>query len=196
MEDGSKQLPIHVCSTPRGSCGSAGPGRNGRWSRFPVPSCGWVAAAQISRTVGEPVRALKPVWTTDIAPVLTCQYRERVPKLQLRGGDLVEVEFREQQLIKPPTGAVSVPGLGSCVAGHTCPKAGHPAWLFELAGRGIVGASPYAVKFTQLAALEVEDGFNQLTIVVQNPQGPLPVTSEVRALEQLARQLLPRFYWS
>jgi hypothetical protein len=179
-----------------GAAGALAPAATAGGRRFPVPSCGWVPAAQISETVGEPVRALKPVWTTDIAPVLSCQYRERVPKLQLKGDVLFDVQFREQQLLQPPTGAVSVGGLGSCIAGRTCPKAGHPAWLFELAGRGIVGASPYAVKFTQLTALEVEDGFNQLTLVVQNPQGPLPVTDEVRALEQLARRLLPRFYWN
>jgi len=164
--------------------------------RFPVPSCGWAPARVISHTVGEPLRELKPSWGTQIAPVLSCQYVERERKLQLGGAPLVVIEFREQQFVRPPAGAVSVPGLGSCVAGRTCPKSGKPAWLFQVTSSGIEANSRYAVRFTKLAALEFEDGFNEITILVVNPNGPIPVANEARALEGLARQLAPHFYYA
>jgi hypothetical protein len=163
---------------------------------FPVPSCGWAPARVITGTVGEPVRALAPVWGTEIAPVLTCRYAERVPKLQLGGSPLVSIQFREQQLVRPPAGAVSVPGLGSCVAGRTCPKSGKAAWLFQVSTAAGAGKSRYAVRFTKLAALEFEDGFNEITIIVVNPNGPLPIANEARALERLARKLAPEFYFA
>ena len=71
-----------------------------------------------------------------------------------------------------------------------------PAWLYELTSFGGQGNSRYAVRFTKLAALEVEDGFNEITILVTNPDGPLPVANEAHALERLARTLAPRFYYA
>jgi hypothetical protein len=179
-----------------GLAGALAPAATAGGQRFPVPSCGWAPAGLISRTLGDAVRGLKPSWGTQIAPVLSCGYVERRPKLQVAGASLVLIEFREQQRVRPPSGAVSVPGLGSCVPNRTCPKAGKAAWLYELTTFGAKGNSRYAVRFTKLAALEVEDGFNELTIAVVNPNGPLPVANESHTLERLALTLAPRFYYA
>jgi hypothetical protein len=179
-----------------GIAGTLAPAATAGAQRFPVPSCGWAPAGLISRALGDPVRGLKPSWSTQIAPVLSCGFVERRRKLQLGGASLVVVEFREQQLVRPPSGAVSVPGLGSCIPIRTCPKAGKPAWLYELTTFGVQGNSRYAVRFTKLAALEVQDGFNEITILVANPDGPLPVANEAHALERLARALAPHFYYA
>ncbi len=179
-----------------GAMGALAPAASAGGQRFPVPSCGWAPAAAIGRTVGEPVRALAPSWGTEIAPVLSCQYVEQEPKLQLPSTPLVVIEFREQQLVRPPAGAVNVPGLGSCVANRTCPQGGKAAWLYELTSDATTGNSGTSGRFTKLAALEVEDGFNEITILVENPEGPLPIAREARSLERLARQLIPRFYYA
>ena len=176
--------------------GALAPAASAGGDGFPVPSCGWASARLVSSTIGDPVRAMKPAWRTQIAPVLTCGYVERSPRLQLGNVLLVVVQFREQQFLRPPKGAVSVSSLGSCVTRVSCPAPRRPAWLFALRSFGLPSASAYAVRFVKLEALEVEDGFNQITIVVDDPQGPLPVKDETRALERLAKKLLPRFYWA
>ncbi len=161
-----------------------------------MPSCSWAPAKLVGESVGESVAALSPQWGTQIAPVLSCRYVERVPHVQVAGAPLVTIEFREQQMVRPPAGAVSLSHLGSCVSAVSCPARGHPAWLYTVTGFGTAAASPYAVKFSEVEALEVEDGVNQLTILVQSPDGPLPVAGESGALERLGRRLLPLFYWS
>ncbi len=159
---------------------------------FPVPSCGWASAGFVSRTLGDGVRTLAPVWKTQLAPVLTCEYVERIPHLQVGDVPVAAVQFRELQRVRPPKGAVSVANLGSCVSATSCPTPGHPAWLVETQGVVAATAKPYA----RAEALEVQDGLDQITIIVDNPNGPFPVASETAALERLARALLPRFYWS
>jgi hypothetical protein len=175
-----------------GIAGALAPAATAGSRRFPVPSCGWAPAGLISRTLGDAVRGLKPAWGTQIAPVLSCGYVERRPKLQVAGTSLVVIQFREQQRVRPPSGSVSVPGVGSCVPNRTCPKDGKPAWLYELTTFGVQGHSRYAVRFTKLAALEFEDGFNEITIVVVTPDGPLPVANEADALQRLGRPRAPR----
>jgi hypothetical protein len=163
--------------------------------RFPAPSCGWVPAREIGGAIDDPVSALAPAWTTDIAPVLTCGYVERQPKLQLGNVPLVTVQFRDQQLVRPPKGAVGVSHLGSCMAGVSCRAKDQVAWVYSLAGYRAVSDSPYAARFVKLEALGVQDGLNQITIVVDNPDGPLALADETDALVRIARRLLPRFYW-
>jgi hypothetical protein len=149
----------------------------------------------VAGAIGEPVNALPPQWGTEIAPVLSCRYVESTPRLQMSGSPIVTIEFREQQLFHPPKGAVSVPHLGRCLTGVSCPLRGQPAWLYEVTSAGTATTSGAASTYAAVEALEVEDGVNQLTILVQNPQGPLSVADETTALEQLARPLLKRFYW-
>lgn len=135
--------------------------------------------------------------------MLTCRYLERDPTLQVAGVALAEIQYREQQFVRPPSGAVSVPGLGACIARISCPEPGKPAWLLTLtSGPAPSGStattaatSPSPTGFVKLEALEVEDGFNEITIVVDNPRGPVPVAGETAAIESLARQLLPKFHW-
>ena len=67
---------------------------------IPVPSCGWAPAGLVSHSIGDSVKPLKPVWTTQIAPVLSCGYTERNPHLQLGNAAVVVVQFRELQWIR------------------------------------------------------------------------------------------------
>jgi cell division septation protein DedD len=210
--------------------GALAPATASARGRFPVPSCGWAPAPLVSQAIGDAVSATPPSWTTSIAPVLTCRYLEREPSLQLADVAVVQIEFREQQFVRPPAGAVSIPGLGSCIARVSCPAPGRPAWLFSLQSTPMTTTSTTTAPstttpstttpstttpsttapsttapstttpsapagFVKLEALEIEDGFNEITIVVDNPEGPVPVSGETASLERLARRLLPRFHW-
>jgi hypothetical protein len=175
----------------------------GAAGRFPVPRCGWVPPSLIDRTFHVNVRARAPVWTTQIAPVLTCALVERKARYAPRNINLVTIQFRELQRFKPPRGWTFVRGLGRCVEHSSCP-APHRAAYVDLI-RGVRSTKPYsispypvgpyAVEYTAGVGLRVEDGLNSLTIFVTNLVGPLPLKNEVATVEKLARKLLPRFYW-
>jgi hypothetical protein len=107
--------------------------------RFPVPSCKWVPTSLLHSTLGLQVRAVAPVWSTSIAPVLTCGYVERQPALQFGNVNIITVQFRELQRFKVTQGATAVHGLGSCIKRSSCPKPHSPAWLIETHS---VGANP------------------------------------------------------
>jgi len=158
---------------------------------FPVPSCGWAKKAGVGKTLGLDLRALKGHWSTDIAPVLTCQLVEVHPSLQAPGAPIVTIQFRELQRFGTK-GLTYVPRLGSCVEHSSCPQPHKAAWQ-------VVAQSPssqnFAFPFVAGVQLRVEDGLNAVVIQVDNPEGPLAVSDEVGAVQRLARHLLPRFYW-
>lgn len=164
-----------------------------RRRRFPVPSCRWVPTSLIKSELGLSVRALAPQWTTDVAPVLTCSFVERSPQLQFGDVPIVTVQFRELQRFRVTAGSVFVPRLGSCVVHSSCPVAHKSA--FQLVGHATGGTPPYLSQFVSGIDLRAEDGLNFLRIVVDNPDGPLPVANEVAAAHKLARVLLPKFRW-
>lgn len=157
---------------------------------FPVPKCGWVSGSVIHHEFGVGVRAKKGYWKTRIAPVLTCNAFERHPDLQEPGKPIVQVQFREMQRFRPSSRAVFVPHLGSCRRRSSCPRGHKAAWL--LTDQSDYGTSTIHTSATLLA---VEDGLNAIVIEVVNPFGALPVASEVKATEHLARELVPRFRW-
>ena len=166
---------------------------------FPVPKCGWAPASLVQKTFGVNVRAIKGSWRTQIAPVLTCAYVERRPKLQFGFVPLVTVQYRELQHFRT-TGLTYVRGLGSCVARSSCPQPHKSAWIL-VAHSKLTPAYPiaypiYQIPYVSGVGLYVEDGLNALVIVVSNPDGPLPVKNEVGQVEQLARKLLPLFHWT
>lgn len=96
--------------------------------RFPVPTCRWAPTALIDKTLGIQVRALKPSWRTQIAPVLGCAYVERQPNLQFGNVPIVRIEFRELQRFRVPAGWTEVKGLGRCVVRSSCPRGGGSAY--------------------------------------------------------------------
>lgn len=155
----------------------------------PVPRCSWVSSTLVQRTFNLAVRARKPAWATQIAPVLTCGFNETQPNLQIAGQPIVTVQFRELQRFKVSKALTFVPHLGSCVMRSSCPVPHKPAWVYiqQTSGSGSFG--PYV----DALQLRVEDGLNTIVITVQSPYGSLPVTNELAAAEQLARKLLPRF---
>ena len=163
---------------------------------FPVPTCGWVSTGQIKTFFGVRVRALNGVWRTSFAPVLTCRYLERRPKLQFGNVPIVAVQYRELQRFNPGPQAKPVKRLGSCVEHSSCPKPHQPAWIITQQGTtGPKPNAPYGLPYVSGVTLGVEDGLNALVIQVANPDGPLPVKNEVAQVEALARKLLPKFRW-
>ena len=158
--------------------------------RFPVPRCGWARPSLIDKTFGLQVNASKPYWTTQIAPVLHCNYLEQQPSLQEVGEPIVSLEFREIQRFKVQPGMTPVKALGSCRVHISCPKGTRQAaWIYMVDSAG----SSSSTAFTSGLLLEVEDGLNQITIEVENPFGPLPVSNEEDAAIHLAKKLVPRF---
>lgn len=156
-----------------------------------VPSCGWVKPSLVKQTFGLTVRAKKARWSTKIAPVLDCNYTERQPSLQLSGDPIVRVEFREVQRIKPSPVMEPVKGLGSCRMHVSCPRGGghQAAWIYTRISSSTLRPAPY----TSGVILEVQTGLNMFAIEVNNPAGPLAVTSERAAVIRLARRLAKRF---
>lgn len=165
--------------------------------RFPVPTCRWVSAGAVGHAFGVQVRAQRPVWSTVIAPVLTCGFAERHANLQPAGQELVTVEFRELQHFGVPRGWTAVRHLGGCVKHVSCPKPGRPAWLRVVKTKPapVPYAIDYPIPYISELDLNVEDGLNAITIRVRNANAALPVKNEVAAAERLARRLVPRFRW-
>lgn len=171
--------------------------------RFPVPNCGWVPDSLIWNTFHAAVRAQAPVWSTHIAPVLTCGFAEPQPMYAPSNVPLVTIQFRELQTYKPPANWTFVRGLGSCVEGSSCPAPHRAAYIRMVKVQEGGQPSPFAgssppppmTSYVAGVGLKVEDGLNTITVLVQNPYGALPVKNEVATVEKLARKLLPRFYW-
>jgi hypothetical protein len=162
-------------------------------SSFPIPSCQWTPSATIGKTFEDPVRAAKPVWVTVFAPILSCGYIERQPKLQFGTDPIVIVSYAEDQRFSPLHGSTFVRGLGSCLSGDACPRPHEPAWLYVKQDPAATG--PYGLQFVSGVDLRVQDAVNAIEITVDNPDGPLGVVSEVGQAERLARELLPKFRW-
>jgi hypothetical protein len=162
-------------------------------SGFPVPSCAWAPARAVGKALGIRVRALPPVWSTHIAPILRCRFVETKPNLQANGQPIVSIEFRELQRFHVNSTDTFVRGLGTCVARSSCPRPGRPAWL--RVSQGISAPDPTSVPFDWGLLLGVEDGLNAIVVQIQNPNGPLPISGEPTAAEKLVRSLLPRFFW-
>lgn len=158
--------------------------------RFPIPSCGWVSKARVQNAFGVRVRARKPYWKTSVAPVLHCNFMESQPNLQVPGKPIVRVELRELARLRPAAGFVPVAHLGDCRRGVSC-TGGHSAWLYTQQGQDQLSLTP----FTAGVSLGVMAGLNSIVIQIENPFGPLPVSSEVTAAEHLARQLVRHFRW-
>ncbi|MGO9751204.1 MAG: hypothetical protein ACLP8S_29620 [Solirubrobacteraceae bacterium] len=161
---------------------------------FPIPSCGWAPSAVIGKTFKDPVRAAKPVWITDFAPILSCRYIERRRKLQLGSNPIVTVRYAEDQRFSPLAGSTFVRGLGSCIRDPTCPRPHKPAWLYVRWDVTAPGAG--RLRFVSGVDLRVQDGLNAIEIIVDNSGGPLAVVSEAGQVERLARELLPKFSWT
>ncbi len=160
---------------------------------FPVPSCGWASSSLLSRTFADPVGAGKPTWSTFAAPVLTCGYFERRPKLQIGNDPIVLLQYAELQRYRPRSGSTYVKGLGECLSSDTCPAPGRPAWLYVQ--QSLSAAGPSGTQYISGVDLRVQDGLNAIELQVDNSEGPLTVPSEVAQVESLARLLLPKFYW-
>jgi hypothetical protein len=171
---------------------SIGSGASAKARSFPVPRCSWVSSSKIQSTFGVNVRAGKGVWVTRIAPVLTCPYFERSPKLQLGNLPIALVQYRELQRFTTK-GFTPVKGLGSCVERSSCPQPHRPAWIKVIKSR--TDPAPYGIPYVAGVELRVEDGLNAIVIVVANPDGPLPVRDEIAQAKKLARALLSRFHW-
>lgn len=157
---------------------------------FPVPSCNWTPASLVGATFNDPVRLETKVWSTDFAPLLTCTFVEHQPKFQF--GDVpitVTVTYAENQRFAALNGSTYVRGLGRCLRNNACPRPHEPAWL--LVRRRVTGLQQYV----SLVDLRVQDGLNAIEITVENPYGPLKVTSEVGQVERLARGVLRKFSW-
>jgi hypothetical protein len=162
-------------------------------SPFPVPSCGWASSSLVGRTFGDPVRAETPAWSTFAAPVLTCRYLERRPKLQIGNDAIVVVQYAELQRYRSLPGASFVKRLGRCLSSSTCPKRNRPAWLLvqrSASEPGLDGTQSYVTGVD----LRVQDGLNAIEILVDDPNGPLTVGDGVAQVEKLARTLLPKFF--
>jgi hypothetical protein len=158
--------------------------------RFPIPSCGWVSKARVQNAFGVRVRARQPYWKTSIAPVLHCNFMERQSNLQVPGKPIIRVQFRELARLKPSAGFVPVAHLGVCRRRVSC-TGGYAAWLFTQQGRDQLSPTP----FTAGVSLGVMAGLNSIVIQIENPFGPLPVSSEVAAAERVAKKLVRRFRW-
>jgi len=178
----------------------------GASTKFPVPSCKWVSSSLVGRTFKDPVRALKPAWSTNIAPVLTCRFVERKPDVQLGNVSLVTVQFRElQRFKKARVGWTPLPHLGTCIKHVSCGPQNYAAFADVLHAEERGGspysiappaiASPYSVPFVDGVGMWAEDGENAVVVLVTNPLGPLPVNNEELVTEGLVRKLLPKFRW-
>jgi hypothetical protein len=179
--------PVFVLIIALGAIGAA----RAAASSFPIPSCHWTPSATIGKTFEDPVRAAKPVWLTAFAPILSCGYIERQPKLQFGNDPIVIVSYAENQRFSAPRGSTFVRGLGSCLSNDTCPRPHEPAWLYVRQDPAAPG--PYGLQFVSGVDLRVQDGVNAIEITLDNPDGPLAVASEVGQAERLARELLPKF---
>ncbi len=160
----------------------------------PIPSCGWAPASMVGEVFGDPVRMMTPEWTTVYAPLLTCGYAERQPKLQLGDAPIVAVRFAENQRFAPDPGSTFVRRLGKCVNAKACPRPNKAAWMYVQMDRS--GSFTSDSQFVSEVDLRVQDGLNAIEIFVSNPYGPLAVASESAQAQRLARLLLPKFYWA
>lgn len=153
---------------------------------FPIPHCKWASGSLVSRTFGVQVNEKRGSWKTQIAPVLSCRYVETQTRLTATGKPIIRIEFREMQRFRPLPGSTYVRHLGSCRRHSSCPRGHKAAWIL---------VEHYGNSYVSGVLLMVEDGLNQIDIEVSNPYGPLPVASETKAVERLARHLIRRFRW-
>lgn len=156
---------------------------------FSVPKCSWATPKQVSKTLGESVRAKPGVWTTVTAPVLTCAYVERQPLLQAGSVPIFQIRFAETQRLKAHSKSKRVRKLGHC-QGSSCPAPGAAAWLSVTYTRK---PAIYSFRYISGVDLRVQDGLNAIEIILATPDGPLPVSNAVSRIEDLMRRLLPKF---
>jgi hypothetical protein len=154
-----------------------------------VPTCAWAPAKDVSKTIGEPVRARAGVWSTVTAPVLTCAYVERQPLLQAANVPILQIRFAETQTVSKGSKSKKVKKLGHC-ATQPCPVKGAAAWLSVTYTRK---PAIYSFRYVSGVDLRVQDGLNAIEIVLATPDGPMPAGDPVTRIEALMRLLLPKF---